>query len=91
MRQKATEVAAASSEELKTFIPKSRFDEVNTEKKNLEATKTTLEGQLETLKTSKGDVEALKLQIETLQTEKGQKMKRCGTATKSYFDYVPFL
>lgn len=67
--KKATEVAAASSEELKTFIPKSRFDEVNTEKKNLEATKTTLEGQLETLKTSKGDVEALKLQIETLQTE----------------------
>lgn len=65
----ATKVAAASTEELKTFIPKTRFDEVNTEKKNLEATKATLEGQLETLKTSKGDVEALKIQIETLQTE----------------------
>jgi hypothetical protein len=65
----AVKVEKASTDELKGFIPKTRFDEVNTEKKNLEATKTTLEGQLETLKTSKGDVEALKIQIETLQTE----------------------
>lgn len=65
----ATKVATASTEELKTFIPKTRFDEVNNEKKNLETTKTTLEGQLETLKTSTGDVEALKTQIATLQVE----------------------
>lgn len=65
----ATKVATASTEELKTFIPKTRFDEVNNEKKNLETTKATLEGQLETLKTSTGDVEALKTQITTLQVE----------------------
>jgi hypothetical protein len=65
----AKKVADASAEELKGFIPKARFDEVNTEKKNLEAAKATLEGQLETLKNSTGDVEAMKKQIETLQAE----------------------
>lgn len=65
----ATKAAEASQEELKGFIPKARFDEVNTEKKNLETTKTTLEGQLETLKNSTGDVEAMKTQITTLQSE----------------------
>lgn len=65
----ATKAAEASQEELKGFIPKARFDEVNTEKKNLETTKTTLEGQLETLKNSTGDVEAMKAQITTLQAE----------------------
>lgn len=65
----AKKVADASAEELKGFIPKARFDEVNTEKKNLEAAKATLEGQLESLKNSTGDVEAMKKQIETLQVE----------------------
>jgi hypothetical protein len=65
----AQKVAEASAEELKGFIPKARFDEVNTEKKNLETTKTTLEGQLEALKNSTGNVEELKKQIETLQQE----------------------
>lgn len=65
----AKKVADASAEELKGFIPKARFDEVNTEKKNLEAAKATLEGQLESLKNSTGDVEAMKKQIETLQAE----------------------
>ncbi len=65
----AKKCEAASAEELKGFIPKARFDEVNTEKKNLETTKTTLEGQLETLKNSKGDVDDLKQQIATLQKE----------------------
>lgn len=64
----ATKCATASTEELKAYIPKTRFDEVNTEKKNLETTKTTLEGQLETLKNSTGDVETLKKQITDLQT-----------------------
>ncbi len=64
----AKKVEAASTEELKGFIPKARFDEVNTEKKNLETVKTTLEGQLETLKNSTGTVEAMKQQIAELQT-----------------------
>lgn len=65
----AKKAADASAEELKSYIPKVRFDEVNTEKKNLETTKTTLEGQLETLKNSTGDVETMKKTIETLQTD----------------------
>lgn len=64
-----TAIISASTEELKGFIPKSRFDEVNTEKKNLEASKTTLEGQLETLKKSTGDTDALKAQIDQLQKD----------------------
>lgn len=64
-----TAIISASTEELKGFIPKSRFDEVNTEKKNLEASKTTLEGQLETLKKSTGDTDALKAQITKLQED----------------------
>jgi hypothetical protein len=59
----AKKVAEASAEELKGVIPKARFDEVNTEKKNLETAKGTLEGQLETLKNSAGDVKAMKKQI----------------------------
>lgn len=65
----AKKVADASTEELKGFIPKARFDEVNAEKKNLETAKTTLEGQLETLKNSTGDVESMKQQIATLQAD----------------------
>ncbi len=69
----AKKCADASAEELKGFIPKARFDEVNGEKKNLETAKTTLEGQLETLKNSTGDVDAMKQQIATLQAENKQK------------------
>lgn len=65
----AKKVAEASMEELKNFIPKVRFDEVNAEKKNLETAKNTLEGQLETLKNSTGDIESMRNQIATLQAE----------------------
>jgi hypothetical protein len=65
----AVKVEKASTEELKTFIPKTRFDEVNTEKKKLEDDVKDRDKQLETLKTSTGDVEALKIQITTLQAE----------------------
>jgi len=65
----AKKVADASAEELKGFIPKARFDEVNTEKKTLETTLAERNTQLETLKNSTGDVEALKKQIETLQAD----------------------
>ncbi len=63
----AAKLETASLEELKGFIPKSRFDEVNNEKKKLELDVRDRDSQLETLKNSTGDVEAMKKQIEDLQ------------------------
>jgi DNA repair exonuclease SbcCD ATPase subunit len=64
----AKKVESAVTEELKGFIAKARFDEVNGEKKTLEATLKDRDSQLETLKNSTGDVEGLKNQIAELQT-----------------------
>lgn len=63
----AEKVAKASAEELKGYIPKARFDEVNNEKKKLETTVIERDQQLEALKNSTGDVEAMKKQIVDLQ------------------------
>ena len=63
----AAKLETASLEELKGYIPKSRFDEVNNEKKKLELDVRDRDGQLETLKNSTGDVEAMKKQIADLQ------------------------
>ena len=63
----ATKAEAESKKELETYIPKTRFDEVNNAKKDLEATITERDKQLEDLK--KVDGEALKKQIETLQED----------------------
>lgn len=65
----AKKCETASQEELKGYIPKSRFDEVNNEKKKLELDVRDRDSQLETLKNSTGDVEAMKKQIETLQAD----------------------
>lgn len=65
----AKKVADASTEELKGFIPKARFDEVNNDKKKLELDVRERDTQLETLKNSTGDVEGMKKQIETLQAD----------------------
>lgn len=65
----AAKCESASQDELKGYIPKARFDEVNNEKKKLELDVRDRDGQLETLKNSTGDVDALKKQIETLQAE----------------------
>ena len=65
----AAKAEAASQEELKGYIPKARFDEVNNEKKKLELDVRDRDGQLETLKDSTGDVEAMKQQIATLQAD----------------------
>lgn len=65
----AKKCEAASTEELKGYIPKARFDEVNNEKKKLELDVRDRDSQLETLKNSTGDVEGLKKQIETLQAD----------------------
>ena len=65
----ATKVAEQSAEELKEFIPKSRFDEVNEAKKNAESLVKERDKQLEDLKKSTGDNEELKNQITQLQNE----------------------
>ena len=65
----AEKAAKASAEELKAFIPKTRFDEVNAAKGNFETSYNDIKKQLEALKGSDGDVEALKQQIAQLQTD----------------------
>ncbi|MGG1554991.1 phage scaffolding protein [Paenibacillus ferrarius] len=67
--EQAEKAAAASAEELKGFIPKARFDEVNEAKKQAENDRDKVSSQLEEVKKSAGDNEALKKQIETLQVE----------------------
>jgi len=51
------------------FVTKARFDEVNTAKKQLETDVKTRDTQLEELKKSTGDAEALKKTITDLQTQ----------------------
>lgn len=65
----AKKCETASNEELKGFIPKTRFDEVNNERKQFELDVRDRDGQLEKLKNSTGDVEGLKAQIATLQAD----------------------
>lgn len=50
------------------FVPKARFNEVNSELKTAKATIKERDTQLETLKAAGGDMEALKQQITDLQT-----------------------
>lgn len=69
----AKKVESASTEELKGFVPKAKFEEVNTEKTALQTTLKERDGQLETLKNSTGDVEGLKKQIADLQTANTEK------------------
>lgn len=71
--EQATKAAAASQEELKTYIPKHRFDEVNEENKTLKTTVKENATQLETLKKSTGDNAELQKQIETLQADNKKK------------------
>lgn len=56
------------------YIPKSRFDEVNEQKKKFEADVAERDTQLETLKNATGDMDKLKKQIEALQAD-NQKAK----------------
>lgn len=65
--EQAEKAAQASAEELKGFIPKTRFDEVNDSKKQLETDIKTRDKQLNDLK--KVDAEALQAEIEKLQGE----------------------
>ena len=63
----AAEVEKLVAEELKGYIPKTRFDEVNEAKKEAEAQVKERDKQLEDLKKASGDHEELKKQIEGLQ------------------------
>lgn len=67
--EQATKAAAASAEELKGFVPKARFDEVNEGKKQAEKDRDKVSGQLEEVKKAAGDNDVLKQQIQTLQDE----------------------
>lgn len=64
----AERVAAASAEELRGYVPKSRFDEVNTAKKAAEEQVRERDEQMESLKAA-GSVEDLKGQIAALQAD----------------------
>lgn len=65
--EQAEKAAQASTEELKGFIPKTRFDEVNDAKKQLEADIKTRDEQIDSLK--KVDAAGLQAEIERLQGE----------------------
>lgn len=67
--EQAEEVLNANTEQLKGFIPKARFDEVNNAKKQAEKDLSERDKQLETLKNSTGDIETLKNTIKQLQDE----------------------
>ena len=67
--EQAEKVLSANAEQLKGFIPKARFDEVNNAKKQLEKDISDRDNQLETLKNSAGDAEALKTTIAQLQVD----------------------
>lgn len=69
----AEKAATASADELKGYVPKNRFDEVNTEKNQLKTAKEDAENQLEQLKQSAGDNAALQQQITDLQNAAKQK------------------
>lgn len=62
----AEKVAKASSDELKGFIPKSRFDELNAEKKNLESSLADRDKQLADLKKEAGNSDELNQKIADL-------------------------
>ncbi|EHQ92149.1 phage scaffolding protein [Desulfosporosinus youngiae] len=71
--EQAEKAAQASQEELKGYIPKVRFDEVNEAKKKSEEALKERDGQLADLKKSAGDNETLKGQIEQLQKDNKKK------------------
>lgn len=69
LEEQAEKVLSANAEQLKGFIPKSRFDEVNNTKKQLEKDLKDRDVQLENLKNSSGDLETMKQTIENLQRD----------------------
>lgn len=65
------------------YVPKSRFDEVNEAKKKAEANVKERDKQLEELKKSSGDADALKAEIEKLQGENKAAAEKYAAEIKS--------
>lgn len=65
----AAKVAAASSEELKNYVPKSKLDDERKAKEAAEERAKEYDAQLEKLKNAPSDAEEMKKTIETLQKE----------------------
>lgn len=78
----ATKAEEASKKELGSYVPKTRFDEVNTAKKKAEDDLKERDTQIETLKKSTGDNEDLKKQIETLQIQNKEATEKAATELK---------
>lgn len=72
----AQKAADASQKELKEYVPKHRFDEVNQAKKKAEEDLKEQTAQLENLKASSGDNGELKEQIQKLQDEATEREKK---------------
>lgn len=60
----AKKVEAASTEELKGYVEKTKYSELETVKNQLEESNKTVNKQLEDLKKNTGDAEALKAEIQ---------------------------
>lgn len=71
----ATAVINAYSEALKNYVPKARLDEVIAERNNLKDQVTERDKQIDTLKGSAGDNQALKDQIAQLQAKNNEDAK----------------
>ena len=69
----AKKAAEASAEELKGYVSKEDYDTVDQQRKQAETSVADYKNQLETLKATAGDNEALKTQIADLQTQNQQK------------------
>lgn len=65
--EQADKVLSAANEEMKNYIPKTRFDEINNANKELKQQLTDRDQQLEELKKSAGDNQELQKQIQELQ------------------------
>lgn len=69
----AKKVEAASTEELKGYVEKTKYSELETVKNQLEESNKTVNKQLEDLKKDTGDAEALKAKIQKMQDENKNK------------------
>ncbi|RGY66684.1 hypothetical protein DXA30_02720 [Fusobacterium ulcerans] len=69
----AKKVEAASTEELKGYVEKTKYSELETVKNQLEESNKTVNKQLEDLKKNTGDAEALKAEIQKMQDENKSK------------------
>lgn len=71
----AAKAEKASQEELKSYVEKSKHDEIAEENKTLKTQVTDRDKQLETLKASAGDNEELKKQIEAMEQQNADQEK----------------